>query len=1164
MATSKTDLSKTDLSKNDLSKTGRSRVAPRCVAPETSAVPLVPTGALAVSLLGLLDGPRPSARPLVHVARDGRRLDEVAAILRALAPERTVAVYPEWDCLPFDRASPSRGVMGARAGVLRWLTDRDALPDLLLTTAPALLQRVPPPRTWASAHVEIRVGDRLDPEALTAQLARLGYHLDDRVDEPGEVAVRGRTIDVFPAAAPLPCRIEHADGRVTAIRSYDPVSQRSRVETERLVIDPATEIVPGPDSEVTVTPFVGEEHRLARHYPALSTVLDYVPDARLVVEDGVEARVAAFFEQLAEAREDFLAGTSERRAPLPLAGRGRGGGGANGTASPHPEPPPPPASCPQGGGEAPDSAKGELYLTPADWTALVEARGLATASAEEGKDIALSPFVRERRPEAAFARTLKERLKAGDRIVLAGPKAPLRRLVRAAAEQDGRDLRLIDGWSEVVGAAPGAMLALEAPIQAGFRVPEAGATVIAAADLFGGAGADAPRQAAMLPIGEVELRLGDVAVDRDHGLCVFEGLETIPGEAGAEEDALRLRFADDAVLMVPGPQADRIWRYGSEAEAVSLDRLDGGSWGKRQLETEAALAKAARAMLKAAQERRTARAPRIDPPAREMERFAAGFGFALTGDQARAIEDTLADLAAEAPMDRLVCGDVGFGKTEVALRAAAATVFAGRQVAVMAPTTVLARQHAETFGRRFARFGIAVAQLSRLVAPSDARRVKQGLADGSVRLVVGTQALAGRGVRFHDLGLVVIDEEQRFGTKTKASLREAAGDAHLLTLSATPIPRTLQTAMVGLQSLSVIATPPAVRRPIRTVIAPFEDEIFRDALVREQARGGQSFVVCPRIEDIAPMERRLAALVPDLAVVTAHGAMKPAEMDAAMVRFAEGAGDVLLATTIIESGLDVPRANTMLVFDAERFGLAQLHQLRGRVGRGQRRGSVLLFGHPDKPLSATAEKRLRTLEALDRLGAGFAIAARDLDLRGAGDLVGEAQAGHVARVGLGLYQHLLQLALRAAKGEPAEDWSPEVRIGLSGRVPADYIPEPEIRLSLTTRLLRLRTRTDLDALRDEVEDRFGAPPEPVEALFTLAGLRIGCFALGIVRLSGGPQGIAADFHPNRAAPTMPVSDDLSFRDNRVVWRRGGDDPAERARQAAALLRHLETARARHR
>jgi len=1085
---------------------------------DAGAAPLIPTGALAVALLGFAQ----AARPLIHVARDGRRLDEIAAVLRALAPERTVAVYPEWDCLPFDRASPSRGVMGARAGVLRWLTDAQAQPDIMLTTAPALLQRVPPPETWASAHVELRVGDTLDPEGLTAQLARLGYILDDRVDEPGEVAVRGRTIDVFPAAAPLPCRVEHDGARITAIRSYDPVSQRSRVETERLVIDPATEIILAPDSGVSLEPFTGQEHRMARFYPALVTVLDYAPEARLVVEAGVEERAAAFFEQIAEGRE---------AESLALSAGNRQGSQSD---------------------RGPD-----LYLAPDAWAALIEGRRLAAATGDAAERVAGPVFARERRPEAAFAKHVRAALKDGERVVLAGPKAPLRRLVRAAAAVDERTVRLIDGWTEVEAAEPGAVLAIEAPVEAGFRVPEAAATVIAAADLFGPLAAGVQRAPAVLPIGEVELRVGDVAIDRDHGLCVFEGLEAIRAGEADEEDALRLRFADEAILMVPVSQADRIWRYGSEAEAVTLDRLDGGTWGRRRLEAEATLAKAARAMLKAAQERRTAHAPKIVPPEREMERFAAGFGFPLTGDQARAVEEALADLAGEAPMDRLVCGDVGFGKTEVALRAAAAAVFAGRQVAVMAPTTVLVRQHVETFRRRFARFGITVAHLSRLVSPAEAKRVKQGLADGSVRLVIGTQALAGRGVAFHDLGLAIIDEEQRFGAKIKASLRKAAGDAHILTLSATPIPRTLQAAMVGLQNLSVIATPPAVRQPIRTVIAPFEEAILTAALRREHRRGGQSFVVCPRIEDIAPMAKRLRALVPGLTVVTAHGEMKPAEMDDAMVRFADGEGDVLLATSIIESGLDVPRANTMLVWDAERFGLAQLHQLRGRVGRGQRRGVVYLFARPDKPLSPATEKRLRTLEALDRLGAGFAISARDLDLRGAGDLVGDDQSGHVKLVGLGLYQHLLQLALRAAKGEAVEDWSPEVRIGLSGRVPADYIPEPEIRLSLYTRLLRLRHEAEIDALRDEIEDRFGPLPEPVEALFTLARLRTACLTLGIVRLSGGPQGIAADFHPERTGPVIPVSDDVTVRDGRIVLRRGSEDAVERGWQAAAFLRRLE-------
>ncbi|TGD98607.1 helicase-related protein [Methylobacterium nonmethylotrophicum] len=1087
---------------------------------EESVAPLVPPGALAVALLSLLGG----RRPLVHVARDARRLEELAALLRGFAPGIGVAVYPEWDCLPFDRASPSRGTMGARAGVLRWLTDADNLPDIVLTTAPALIQRVPPPETWGKARVEIRAGDAVEAGRLTAELQRLGYILDDRVDEPGEVAVRGRTIDVFPAAAPRPCRIEHAGGTVTAIRTYDPVSQRSLDEVETLVVDPATEIVLEPDSPVALRPFTGQEHQLPTLYGRLATVLDYVPEAHLVVEAGAEARADAFFEQIEEGRGAKTPGAETRGVALPL------------------------------------------YLTPAEWRRARKARELAVASDADAEAIAVPAFVRERRPGPAFSAYLRERLKAGDRVVLAGDAAALKRLSRQAARAAERGVRPVAAWSEAAAAKAGEIVALPAPLDRGFRVPDLGATVIAAPDVHGGSSVrPSAGQPVILPMGEVDLRVGDVAVDRDHGLCVFEGLERIPTGDGGSTEALRLRFASEAILMVPVAQADRIWRYGSEEEAVTLDKLDGGTWPKRRLATEAGLARAARAMLEAAEIRRSAKAPALVPPEREMERFGAGFGFPLTPDQARAVDGALQDLAGERPMDRLVCGDVGFGKTEVALRAAAAALLAGKQVAVVAPTTVLVRQHLRTFARRFSRFGIGVAQLSRLEGPAEARRVRQGLADGSIRLVIGTHALAGRGVAFADLGLVVIDEEQRFGAALKERLRGMAGGAqgsgaHLLTLTATPIPRTLQSALVGLKSLSVIATPPAVRQPIRTVLTPLHDDTLRAALMREKGRGGQSFVVCPRIEEIGPMAERLKALVPELTTVVAHGEMKPAELDEVMVRFADGEGDVLLATSIIESGLDVPRANTMLVHDAERFGLAQLHQLRGRVGRGQRRGVTYLLTRPDRELPPAAEKRLRTLEALDRLGAGFAISARDLDLRGAGDLVGENQAGHVKLIGLGLYQHLLQLALRAAKGEPAEDWAPEINLGLSGDVPEDYVPEPEVRLGLYTRLLRLGTLEEVEALRGEVEDRFGPLPSGVRALFALGRLRVGCLQLGIARLTGGPQGLAADVRPGCAPAAMPLCEAMTARDGRLILRRPCDDPNRRADLAAEFLHLIQEAR----
>jgi len=1078
--------------------------------------PLMPTGALAVALLAFAEGPG----PVVHVARDARRLEDLAATLRALDPDAQVAVYPEWDCLPFDHASPSRATMGARAAVLRWLTDRDALPDFVLTTAPALVQRVPPPETWATARVTLRVGDPLDVAAVTADLKRLGYILDERVDEPGETAVRGRTVEVFPAAASRPCRIEHAEGRVTAIRSYDPVSQRSVAEADALVIDPATEIILEPGSGQSFEPFTGQEHRLDRYYPRLVTLLDYVPEARLAVEDGTQARIDAFFEQMDEAR-----GRLKGRDAQGQAGAG-------------------------------------LYLTPEAWRDIVAAHGRLSATEAAGEPRAMPTFSGERRPGTAFAKVVRERLKAGDVVVLAGSVRPLRRLVRQAGKIAERPIRLIDAWTDVAEAAPGDVLALEAPLAAGFRVPEQGATVIAAADLFGPEAAVTGGVRAMLPMGEVDLRPGDVAVDRDHGLCVFEGLEPMATQGEALSEGLRLRFAGDAILMVPVTQADRIWRYGSEPDAVTLDKLDGGTWPRRRLEAEATMARTARLMLAAARARGETEAPVLAPPAREMERFAAGFGFAPTPDQAAAVDALMADLASGRPMDRLVCGDVGFGKTEVALRALAAAIFSGRQAALIAPTTVLARQHAETLRRRFGRFGVEVAQLSRLVAPAEARRVKAGLADGSIRLVVGTHALAGSGVSFADLGLTVIDEEQRFGAKMKADLRRLADGGHVLTLTATPIPRTLQAALVGLQSLSVLATPPALRQPVRTVVAPFDAEALREALIREHRRGGQSFVVCPRIEDIAPMAERLRALVPGLDILVAHGDLKPSAMDEVMVRFAEGDGDVLLATAIVESGLDVPRANTMLVWEAARFGLAQLHQLRGRVGRGQRRGTVHLLSDPAAPPPAGALQRLRALEALDRLGAGFAVSARDLDLRGAGDLVGEDQAGHAKLVGLGLYQHLLQLALTAAKGERAEDWSPEIELGLPSRIPEDYVPEPEIRLSLYTRLLRLQDSEAIEALAGEVEDRFGAAPAPVLALFDLARLRASCCALGVARLRGGPQGVAADLRPDRPLPAMAAEAEILLREGRVVWKRSCPDSATCAALAADLLERIRAARER--
>ena len=628
------------------------------------------------------------------------------------------------------------------------------------------------------------------------------------------------------------------------------------------------------------------------------------------------------------------------------------------------------------------------------------------------------------------------------------------------------------------------------------------------------------------------------------------------GDGGASE-AVRLAFKDEDQLLAPFNEMDRIWRYGGESGGVTLDRLDSDAWQKRRAELEKDIARAARGLVEEARQRERAPGMKLDWPRPKYERFAASFPFTETPDQARAIADALADLSSGRAMNRLVCGDVGYGKTEVALRAAAAAVLAGKQVAILAPTTVLVRQHVHTFTRRFRGFGVDIGQLSRLAKPAEAKRVKAGLADGSIRIVIGTHALLSKGIAFKELGVVMIDEEQRFGTAHKRKIRGLSEGAHALMLTATPIPRTLQAALAGLVDISVIGTPPARRRPILTLLSPFGRATVREALLREQRRGGQSFVVCPRIEDIEPMAAHLKELAPGLELLIGHGKMPADEVDETMVRFGGGEGDVLLSTNIIENGLDVPRANTMLVRRADRFGLAQLHQLRGRVGRGRVRGVAYLLTEFGAKIAPATEKRLKTLETLDRLGAGFAIGARDLDQRGAGDLLGEEQAGHIKLFGAGLYRHLLEGALRKARSEAAAQNGPELNIGLRGLIPDSYVPEPEVRINLYARLARAESLDAIESFADEIEDRFGEMPGETRCLIDIARLRQLCRAGGVARLDAGPKAIALAFRePARMQARLRNSETACWRDGRLVVERSSETAAERLELAMSLMERL--------
>ena len=795
----------------------------------------------------------------------------------------------------------------------------------------------------------------------------------------------------------------------------------------------------------------------------------------------------------------------------------------------------------------PEAAAAAL-LSDAQWREALARRRVTPllASEEPGRR-----FVELARPDRALLAAVRKAREAGDRVLFTGTARDLRFLARRSARQLGAAPDAVSSWAEIESAAPGSLLAAEAEFDRGWS--EAGLLVIAAADVLGARASDSDRPSGVDPLmgTAAELRIGDAVVHEEHGLGALAGLDQVTTE-GSTGEAIRLLYAGDTQRLVPVEEAGRLWRYGAEADAVSLDRLDGSSWAKRRADIDATLAETARQLVALAAERAKQTAPVLEPKVADYVRFAAGFGFAETPDQSRAIAAVRDDLAAGRPMNRLVVGDVGYGKTEVALRAAALAALAGRQVAVVAPTTVLVRQHVETFRKRFAAFGIDVAGLSRLSSAAEAKQVKAGLADGTVPIVVGTRMIAGKGVRFAELGLVVVDEEQRFGTADKAKLRALGADVHLLTLTATPIPRTLQTALVGLQDLSLIATPPARRQPTRTAVLDWSPEPIRAALLREKARGGQSFVVVPRIEDMAGMAERLTKLAPELRVIEAHGKLTAADIDEAMVRFADGGADVLLATNIIEAGLDIPRANTMLVWRADRFGLAQLHQLRGRVGRGALRGTMLLLTEEGKAIAPATLKRLQTMEALDQLGAGFAISARDLDLRGAGELLGEEQAGHSRLIGLELYQHLLGQALRTARGETVDDWTPELRLGVPASLPAAWIPEEEVRINVYVRLARASSLDAVEALADELDDRFGTLPDEARSMIETARIRQLARSLGIARIDAGPAAIALTPRPG----TTLADPRLEEKGERLLLRT--ETAADDARLASvrALLESL--------
>jgi transcription-repair coupling factor (superfamily II helicase) len=663
------------------------------------------------------------------------------------------------------------------------------------------------------------------------------------------------------------------------------------------------------------------------------------------------------------------------------------------------------------------------------------------------------------------------------------------------------------------------------------------------------------------------LSAGDVVVHVDHGIGRFVGLRAIEA-AGAPHDCLEIHYAGGDKLFLPVENIELLSRYGSEETGVELDRLGSTAWQSRKARMKNRIREMAGELIKIAAERQLREAPRLTIESGLYDEFCAGFPYEETDDQQAAIAAVLADLASGRSMDRLICGDVGFGKTEVALRAAFITAMNGKQVAVVVPTTLLARQHFKTFSDRLRGYPVKIGQASRLVSTAELARVKKGVADGDIDIVIGTHALLGKTVKFKDLGLIVVDEEQHFGVAHKEKLKQLRAEVHVLTLTATPIPRTLQLALSGVREMSIIATPPVDRLAVRTFVAPFDPIVVREALLRERYRGGQSFYVCPRIEDLAETKAFLDKNVPEVRVAVAHGQMPSTVLEDVMAAFYDGKFNVLLSTSIVESGLDIPTANTLIVHRADMFGLSQIYQLRGRVGRAKLRAYALLTLPAKRRITPQAERRLKVLQSLDTLGAGFQLASHDLDIRGAGNLLGEEQSGHIKEVGYELYQQMLEEAVLSLKagisGPVADKWSPQITIGTPVLIPEEYVADLPVRLALYRRLSEIEDERDIEAFAAELVDRFGPLPQEVEYLLQVVSIKSLCRRANVERIEVGPKGAVLSFRDNIFAnPEGLIAyigkypEGARVRpDMKVVFFEEWETPTARLKGAAGILRTL--------
>jgi transcription-repair coupling factor (superfamily II helicase) len=1113
--------------------------------------------------------------PVIHVARDDKRLAAMRDALRFFAPDMPIVTFPGWDCLPYDRVSPNADISAARMATLAGLVHGMPGRFVLLTTLSAATQKLPAREVLREAAFSARVGDRVDEEGLRMFLVRMGFSQAPTVTEPGDYAIRGGIIDIYPPGDGGPVRLDFFGDVLDGARRFDAASQRTTEKLDMVELAPVSEVIldeaairrfrqnyriefgaAGTDDPLYEAVSAGRKHAGVEHWlpffhDHLETLFDYLPAAPVLMDDQLTPTRLARWDSIADQFDARRHALSQKKTL--------------GSSVYKPIPP------------------GLLYLDDENWIAAVGARrqvqfhplpqasgpGVVDAGGRIGRN-----FAPERQQESislfgALAAHVKAKMQSGPVLIASYSEGARERLTGLIEDEGLAEAIPIPNGSRI--GKTGLHLAVWS-LEAGFETPWEGKrlTVISEQDVLGDRLIRQPkkrRKAENFLTEHQSLSPGDLVVHVDHGIGRYTGMEVVTALRAAHE-CLLLEYAEGSKLYLPVENIELLSRYGHE-EGM-LDRLGGGAWQAKKAKLKQRIREMADRLIRIAAERALRKAPVMDPPPGAYESFAARFPYQETDDQMSAIEDVMEDMHSGQPMDRLICGDVGFGKTEVAMRAAFVAAMSGVQVAVIAPTTLLARQHYNSFAERFRGFPLQVAPLSRFVGTKQAALTRDGISKGTVDVAVGTHALLAKGIRFENLGLLIIDEEQRFGVQHKERLKQLRSDIHVLTLTATPIPRTLQLSLTGVRDLSIIGTPPVDRLSIRTYVAEFDPVTIREALLREHYRGGQSFFVVPRLTDLPEVEEFLREQVPEVKYVVAHGQMAAGELDDRMNAFYDGKYDVLLATTIVESGLDIPTANTMVVHRADMFGLSQLYQIRGRVGRSKTRAYAYLTTKPRAKLTTTAEKRLRVMGSIDTLGAGFSLASQDLDIRGAGNLLGEEQSGQMRDVGYELYQSMLEEAIAKIRSgemegmaEADDQWAPQINLGVPVLIPEDYVPDLDVRLGLYRRLSSLTTKVELEGFAAELIDRFGKLPREVNTLLLVIRIKAMCKRAGIAKLDGGPKGATVQFHNDKFASPQGLVEFISaqngmakVKDNKIVVRRDWARDKDKIQGAFAIARDL--------